>query len=117
MYCQQILTQQWVGNTLWPGKAFFIKFILIFVQILLTPIIVCGHIVMSVVKDIDEAMGSKNRLVWNTLNRMKECQLFTNLDSPIHRCMSFVFSLVVMMFLLVETLVSPMVIEHYSKVK
>ena len=44
MYCQHILTQQWLGNTSWQGKSFWIKSVHILLQMIFTPIFACGHI-------------------------------------------------------------------------
>ena len=112
MYCQQILTQQWVGNTSWHGHSFGIKIIHIFLQIIFTPVFAFGHITKCIIKDITKSLDSKNTIV----NKMEKFELFNNLESPIHRCMSYFASLLVMMFLLVETVVSPMMIDHYSKI-
>ena len=116
MYCQQILTQQWVGRTSWIGKSFLVKTFITILQILLTPIFACGHVLKLIVNDIDEALESNNKLVHITVNKMKKMELFVNLESPINRCMSFLLSVFVMMFVLVETVISPVAIDHFSKI-
>ena len=65
----------------------------------------------TIVKDVNGTFDLQSLLV----EKMETFELFNNLESPIHRCISYFASLMVMMFLLVEAVVSPMAIDHYSK--
>ena len=110
MYCQQILTQEWVGTTSWDNHSVFTKILHVILQIIFTPVFALGNIFKSFVKDIDDFLGLKSVFV----EKMETYEFFNNLESPLHRCISYFASLLVLMFLLVEAVVSPMAIDHYS---
>ena len=107
MYCQQILTQQWSGNIFWYRQPPLIKAVFIFIQMVLTPIYACCYIFKTLVEDFTESCGRRNDLLTNFNTKLSECWLFTSLDIPINRCISYFSSLITIVLLLTEAVLSP----------
>ena len=107
MYCQQILTQQWSGNIFWYRRHPLIKTVFIILQMLLTPLYVFCFIFKTLLEDITESCGRRNEFLNNLNLKLSQCWLFTSLTIPINRCISYFSSLIIIVALLIEAVLSP----------
>ena len=107
MYCQQILTQQWSGNICWYRRHPLLKVVCILLQIIFTPIFACCFIFKTLLEDLTEGCGGRNDFLNNLSHRVSQCWVFTSLNIPINRCISYFSSLILIMMLLIEAVLSP----------
>ena len=107
MYCQQILTQQWSGNIFWYRRHPIIKVIFIILQMLLTPLYACCFIFKTFLEDITECCGKNNEFLTNLNQSLSDCWLFNSLTIPLNRCISYFSSLIIIVALLIEAVLSP----------
>ena len=117
MYCQQILTQQWSGNIFWYRRHPLIKTVFILLQMVMTPILASCHAAKSCLQDLNEACGGNNDVIRAAVDRMESTWLFTSLDIPINRCISYFTSMLVVIVLLIETVISPIAVSHHRHIE
>ena len=117
MYCQQVLTQQWSGNIFWYRRQPLIKAFFILLQMVLTPLLACCHIIKTCIKDINEVCGGNNDFIRALAVRMETVWLFTSLDIPINRCISYFTSILTVIVLLIETVISPIAVSHHRHIE
>ena len=95
MYCQQMLRQQWQGDTIWHGTPSTYKLLYFLFQIFLAPVFVMSYFVIDILKLFHINFDSPNdtnldyqpsKLEWilKKTNAMKQ-----NLDVPLNRYLIF----------------------------
>ena len=117
MYCQQILTQQWSGNIFWYRRHPLVKTFFILLQMVLTPLLACCHIFRTCFQDMNEACGGNHHFIRTLTVKMETSWVFTSLDIPINRCVSYFTSILIVIVLLIETVISPIAVSHHRHIE